>query len=85
MDWRHQGVCRDKDPELFFPIGKSGPGLLQIQEAKAVCRTCPVMERCLAWALGAGETHGVWGGMSEDERHVVARRAKRRAAAAKRA
>jgi hypothetical protein len=51
MDWRHNAVCREEDPELFFPIGNTGPALLQIEEAKAVCRRCPVMEQCLQWAL----------------------------------
>ena len=38
MDWRHRAACRDEDPELFFPIGNTGPALLQIEEARAVCR-----------------------------------------------
>ena len=44
MDWRHRAACRDEDPELFFPIGNTGPALLQIEEAKAVCRRCEVIE-----------------------------------------
>ena len=42
MDWRHEAACRDVDPELFFPIGNTGPALLQIEEAKQVCRRCTV-------------------------------------------
>ncbi|MET8624717.1 WhiB family transcriptional regulator [Kitasatospora sp. NPDC004669] len=76
-DWRMRAVCREEDPELFFPIGNSGPALLQIEEAKAVCRRCPVMEQCLTWALTTGEDAGVWGGMSEDERRAMKRRAAR--------
>ena len=38
MDWRHKAACLDEDPELFFPIGNTGPALLQIEEAKQVCR-----------------------------------------------
>ncbi|MBD4650932.1 WhiB family transcriptional regulator, partial [Xanthomonas citri pv. citri] len=32
---------------------------------------------CLAWALEAGQDHGVWGGMSEDERRAIKRRQSR--------
>lgn len=73
MDWRHRAACRDEDPELFFPVGNSGPALLQIAEAKAVCRRCPVNVECLEWALASGEDAGVWGGMSEDERRALKR------------
>lgn len=73
MDWRHRAKCREVDPELFFPIGNTGPALLQIEEAKAVCRQCPVMESCLEWALSTGQDAGVWGGMSEDERRALKR------------
>ena len=73
MDWRHRAICRDEDPELFFPVGTSGPALLQIAEAKTVCRRCPVIEQCRTWALDTGQA-GVWGGTSEDERDAICRR-----------
>jgi WhiB family transcriptional regulator, redox-sensing transcriptional regulator len=76
-DWRHRAACRDEDPELFFPIGNTGPALLQIEDAKAVCRRCDVIDQCLQWALESGQDAGVWGGMSEDERRALKRRAAR--------
>jgi len=51
MDWRHRALCRDEDPELFFPIGTTGPAERQVEEAKAVCRRCAVTSDCLSWAL----------------------------------
>lgn len=74
MDWRHVAACRDEDPELFFPIGSTGPALLQVEEAKSVCRQCDVVDACLTWALETGQDAGVWGGLSEDERRTVKRR-----------
>src|SRR6187551_3836188 len=74
MDWRHRAICRDEDPELFFPVGNSGPALLQIAEAKTVCRRCPVVSRCLSYALETNQSFGVWGGMSEGEREALKRR-----------
>ncbi|CAM5651470.1 WhiB family transcriptional regulator [Streptomyces avidinii] len=77
MNWRQEAACRWEDPDLFFPVGSSGPAVIQIEEAKAVCHRCPVMESCLQWALEGGQDLGVCGGMSEDERRVVKRRAAR--------
>jgi WhiB family redox-sensing transcriptional regulator len=77
-NWRTRAACRDEvDPELFFPIGNTGPALLQIEDAKAVCRRCDVIDQCLQWALESGQDAGVWGGMSEDERRSLKRRAAR--------
>ena len=77
MDWRNHAACRDVDPELFFPIGNTGPALLQIDEAKQVCQRCKVTEACLQWALESGQDSGVWGGLSEDERRALKRRGAR--------
>ncbi|MFB7781150.1 WhiB family transcriptional regulator [Streptomyces vinaceus] len=81
MDWRHRAACREEDPDLFFPIGSSGPALLQVEEAKAVCHRCPVLERCLEWALEGGLDMGVCGGLTEEERRAVKRRRAREARA----
>ncbi|MFJ3222477.1 WhiB family transcriptional regulator [Streptomyces sp. NPDC086783] len=81
-DWRESAACRTADPDLFFPIGNTGPALLQIQEAKAVCRGCPVQDACLEWALDSEQTQGVWGGTSEDERRALRRRTATRRARA---
>ncbi|WP_256107273.1 WhiB family transcriptional regulator [Streptomyces sp. ODS05-4] len=77
-DWRHRALCRDEDPDLFFPIGNTGPALLQAEEAKGVCRRCPSREPCLEWALESGQEAGVWGGLTEDERRALKRRTARR-------
>ena len=40
--------------------------------ARAVCRRCPELEPCRAWALVAPpELAGVWGGLSEDDRRQL--------------
>ncbi|MFJ4007746.1 WhiB family transcriptional regulator [Streptomyces sp. NPDC090023] len=75
-----RAACRDEDPELFFPIGETGPALLQEEEAKAVCRRCPLMESCLQDALKRNE-YGVFGGLSAKERRSLKRRAARNRAA----
>jgi len=60
--WRDSAACLGEDPELFFPIGNTGPAVLQIEEAKAVCRRCDVVETCLRWALDTQQDAGVWAG-----------------------
>jgi WhiB family redox-sensing transcriptional regulator len=71
--WRSQALCRDTDPELFFPIGTTGAALVQIEQARAVCRQCPVQADCLDFALTTNQDSGIWGGTSEEERRVLRR------------
>lgn len=76
MDWRQGALCREEDPELFFPIGTTGPAATQVADAKAVCRRCPSVDPCLTWALDTAQDAGVWGATSEDERRILKRRAR---------
>ena len=72
-DWRELSACRDTDPDLFFPVGTTGPAIEQIDTAKAVCRTCDVQQACLEYALTTNQDSGIWGGTSEEERRVLRR------------
>lgn len=67
-DWVADALCAQTDPEIFFPEkGKSSA------EAKLVCRSCPVAEECLEFAIVTRQKFGVWGGLSPDERSRVRR------------
>lgn len=71
--WRHESLCRDTDPDLFFPVGTTGQALIQIARAKEVCGECPVSAECLSFALETNQDSGIWGGTSEDERRAMRR------------
>lgn len=69
-EWQFDGACAHLDVgEFFSPEAERGAKRIQREEkAKAVCRTCPVMERCRQHALESREPYGVWGGMTAGER-----------------
>lgn len=68
-DW-DQRACGHRNAHLFFGPEKETKAEREAREtlAGAVCDTCPIQAACLAYALTAGEKHGVWGGMSEEDR-----------------
>lgn len=70
-NWRSLAACRSADPDLFFPISSSGRSTAQVAEAKAICAGCQVRYECLAFALRTHQAHGVWGGLSEQERYPL--------------
>jgi WhiB family redox-sensing transcriptional regulator len=72
-NWRNHALCRDTDPELFFPVGTTGQALVQIASAKAVCSECPANNDCLEFALATNQDSGIWGGTSEEERRKLRR------------
>ena len=68
LPWMEQARCRDEDPALFFPHDGVG-----VERAQIVCRSCPVQEACLEYALENRISQGVWGGASERERARILR------------
>jgi WhiB family redox-sensing transcriptional regulator len=77
VNWRDQAACLRENPELFVPIGTTGPAIGQLEDAKRVCASCLVRDPCLQWAIDTGVDHGVWGGLDESERRSLKRRAAR--------
>lgn len=61
--------CRSYDPEVFFAESPA-----DVEYAKSLCRTCPLIEACLAGAKERREPWGVWGGELFVQGVVVARK-----------
>jgi WhiB family redox-sensing transcriptional regulator len=72
-DWQYEGLCRQVDAGAFFsPENERGVRRQHREQvAKALCGHCPVIEQCRTHALAVQEPYGVWGGLSESERHQL--------------
>ena len=77
--WQVKAACRGPHASIFFPpshFERKDDKEEREAKAKAICRTCPVREPCLDYALRIREPHGIWGGLNEAERkEVLAREA----------
>lgn len=71
-DWREQAACLKHDAELWFPSSQADP---RIRDAKAICRTCPVIAQCATFAVN--ERYGIWAATTEWERSNAKRRERR--------
>lgn len=79
MSWRDRAACAGLPTEVFYLGPGNGPRSTQVQAAKQVCAGCPVTASCLAAAMEfeAGNDsyrHGIWGGLTPEERRRLARR-----------
>lgn len=77
-NWLDDAACRGMDTEVFFPqVGNNfnSPAMNQlVDNAKQICAGCPVREPCVEYALNNREPYGIFGGMTTDERRILARR-----------
>jgi WhiB family redox-sensing transcriptional regulator len=67
--WMEEAACRGSNPDVFFPARGDST-----EDAKKVCRDCPVRQDCLDHAIEKRELQGVFGGMSVRERRVEVKR-----------
>ena len=61
--WMADAVCAQADPDAMYPQFWH-----QVATAKVACQSCPVRREGLDWAIDNEERHGVWGGMTPEER-----------------
>lgn len=69
--WQLRAACRGPQSAVFFPpatFERKDEKLDREARAKEICRTCPVKEPCLDYAVRIREPHGIWGGLNEAER-----------------
>lgn len=67
--WHVGAACREVDTDIFFVESVRGhKRRSQEQQAKQVCRGCPVLTQCLRDGLAAQERYGIWGGLTTAER-----------------
>lgn len=65
--WQEDALCQQVHAEFFPAKGDRQAA----DEAKRVCKLCPVKAECLEFALKYDEFAGVWGGLSERQRRAV--------------
>ena len=84
MIWQDKAACKGTAALLFFGPDGELRREREIREAKAkeVCASCPVQAQCLEYALANSIKHGIWGGLTEEERVRERRRRARRPDAA---
>lgn len=64
-------ICRGLDPNMFMPERGERQ---KIVDAKALCNICPVQTDCRDYGLELAtqyETHGIFGGLTSQERQRI--------------
>jgi WhiB family redox-sensing transcriptional regulator len=67
-------LCTQYSTEIFYPEEYED---IDVAEAKAICNSCWLKDKCLDFALKTKENEGVWGGTTPLERRRIRRKLKR--------
>ena len=61
-EWMDRALCREVDPELFFPDRPANMRIERFRQAVAICQRCEVRSDCYRYAYDNNVSDGVWGG-----------------------
>lgn len=70
-DWMDNALCREVSPDIFHPGVNE---LTLAKQAKAICAKCPVIDKCMEYALENPSITGILAGTNEKERRDIRRR-----------
>lgn len=68
--WYAEAACRGRGADLFHPLQYNERA---IRAAIAICDECQVRSTCLDYALDHNIRHGIWGGVTPNQRHHIRR------------
>lgn len=79
LQWLPRAGCRNRDPRMFDTVvtrkhreaADQEPSTVideNVEAAREVCASCPVMMNCLTFAVAEEMPSGVWGGLVVEER-----------------
>lgn len=74
LTWQVRAACRGPHASVFYPPPqpeRRDEKAERERRAKAICAACSVREPCLDYALRIREPHGIWGGLTENERRQL--------------
>jgi len=58
--------CAGEPTEIFYELNQENE-----IKAKALCSECPIVGRCLTWAVMTKEPFGIWGGKTPQQRGTI--------------
>ena len=61
-EWRERALCKEVDPDIFYPFGSPSQQHMMFRQAVRICRECEVRNECYEFAATNKEQFGVWGG-----------------------
>jgi WhiB family redox-sensing transcriptional regulator len=62
--WMQDASCAQVGGDAWFPEGRGSHN----EDAIKICGNCPAREACLEYALRTKQRHGIWGGLTPNQR-----------------